>query len=528
MFSTLFGRVLGRKATAGGGKPTISPQVHVPPVFDEDTFYKAPEFNIDDYRPMKVRCIGAGFSVILCALRFRQKIANLDFRIYDKQDSVGGTWRANTYPYQFSFEDHSQWSQFYSSGSEIRENIERIVDKYKLRDYMHLRHELTYAKWDQSGGKWTIRIRRHLADGQEEEFEETCDVLLLCVGSLHRWHWPDIPGLDEFGGTLVHSAEWNVDESIVEGKRVGVVGNGSSGIQIVAAVHPKVKTLVNYVRQKTWIVPDFAIKETLELLGRSPSDTEPTFRPQELEWLKDPQKAKEFRHIVEHGMNAIHMLSLRDSEMQKQLRALFEADMKKRLAKKPELIDQIVPDFSVFCRRLTPGNGYLEALCAGNTTYETTPIKRITRTGIELEDGRHDDLDVLVLATGFDVSFHYPFDIVGRGDVKLNDRWQPYAEAYMSMAVDGFPNMFLVYGPGSGLNSGTIMSLLEHQAMYVTKCAMKMQRERLKSMEPKREATRDWMQHLRTVYMDKCKTWYTAEDGTVIGLWPGKSHRDSL
>lgn len=131
------------------------------------------------------------------------------------------------------------------------------------------------------------------------------------------------------------------------------------------------------------------------------------------------------------------------------------------------------------------------------TTCETTPIKCITPTGIELVDGRHNELDILICATGFDVSFHYPFDIVGRGGMKLNDRWTPYPEAYMSVSVDGFPNMFLLYGPGSGLNTGTIVSMVERQAMYVAKCGTKMQRERLKSMEPRKEATRDWMQHMR-------------------------------
>lgn len=112
-------------------------------------------------------------------------------------------------------------------------------------------------------------------------------------------------------------------------------------------------------------------------------------------------------------------------------------------------------------------------------------------------DGRHNDLDILVCATGFDSSYHYPFDIIGKNGTKLNDRWKLYPETYMSMTVDGFPNMFLVYGPGSGLNTGTVVSMVERQAMYIAKCAMKMQTERLKTMEPKKEATRDWMQHMR-------------------------------
>ncbi|KAI0777137.1 FAD/NAD-P-binding domain-containing protein [Irpex lacteus] len=508
MFSALTGwSVRGKTAIANTTPNTPTPAATLS---QED--YSPPEFNIDDYRPLKVRCIGAGFSGIICALRFRQKIPNLDFKIYEKQAGVGGTWCANKYPgvacdvpshcYQFSFEDHSQWSKFYSNGDEIQDNIERVVDKYKIREYIQLEHELTYAKWDETSGKWTIHVRHG-----GKEFEEICDILVLGVGSLCRWKWPNIEGLNDFKGLLAHTADYHIDNKDVEGKRIGVIGNGSSGIQTVAALHPKAKTLVNYGRQKTWIAPDFGLTETKAQLGRQPDDTN-QLHSEELERLQDPEFAKKFRHALEHDINVFHMLSIRDSEMQKQAKAQFEAEMKRHLVNKPELADKLVPDFS--------------------TTYETTPIKRITRTGVELTDGRHNDLDVLVLATGFDVSYHYPFDIVGRNNTKLNDRWSPLAEAYMSVAVDGFPNMFLMYGPGSGVNTNSTISMLESQAMYIVKCAAKLQRERLKAMAPKKEATADWMQHMRhyfpkTVYMDKCKAWYTSDDGTVVGLWPGSN-----
>ncbi|KAI0342829.1 FAD/NAD-binding domain-containing protein [Trametopsis cervina] len=482
--------------------------------------YTPPQFNIDDYRPMK-------------------KVPNLDFKIYEKQDGIGGTWFANQYPgvacdipshvYQYTFENETQWSKFYSPGQEIQANIERVVDKYKLRPYIHLKHELTHAKWDGSTSKWTVRIRRLREDGSTDEFEEPCDVLMLCIGGLNRWQWPNIDGLKAFKGTILHTAQWNQTDGAYENwgnKNVGVVGNGSSGLQAVSAIHPKVKTLINYGRQKTWIAPDLAIDEVRSRLHRQSGDPDITFTKEELEKFKDVKYAREFRHAVEHQMNTVHMTSIRDSDLQKRVRALVEEDMRNRLAKKPELQAKIIPSFSIFCRRLTPGDGYLEALCAENTTYETTPIKRITPTGIELVDGRHNDLDVLVLATGFDASYRYPFDIIGRGGNKLNDRWDPYPEAYMSVAVDGFPNMFLAFGPASGLNTGTLVAMLETQVEYAVQATLKMQRERLKSMEPKEEATKDWTQHMRayfpkTVYTDDCNSWYKTRDGVVIGLWPG-------
>ncbi|KAF7343045.1 FAD/NAD-P-binding domain-containing protein [Mycena venus] len=539
----------------------------VPPQTEEP--YSAGEFSIDDYRPMKVICIGAGFSGILAAIRFRQKVPNLDLKIYEKADGVGGTWRANRYPgaacdvpshcYQFSFEDqvpcfcysvkapfvdcdyNSQWSSLFSTGPEILANIERIVDKYKIRKYMNFNHELTHAKWDASSGQWIIRVRHG-----DEELQDSCDVLLLCIGSLSRWHWPEVEGLKEFGGTLVHSAQWNVGDGASQeevenwrDKTVGIIGNvgpellerlfaGSSGIQIAATIHPKIKKMVTYARQRTWIPPPFFVNTLMSILERDPTDTNMAISDEEREKLKDPKQFKSFRHTIEQQMNSFHALVIRESEIQKQAKKNFEERMRQGTAAKPGLLEKMLPTWSVFCRRLTPGEGYLEALCADNTTYETTPIKRVTRAGIELTDGRVDELDVLVCATGFDVSYHYPFDVVGRGGITLNERWSPYAEAYLSLAVDGFPNMFLVYGPGSGLNSGSFFVMVESQMQYVVKAVQKLQAERLKSMEPKKEATTDWTEHMRayfpkTVYMDTCNSWYKAPDGTVVGLWPGSS-----
>ncbi|KAJ7101297.1 FAD/NAD-P-binding domain-containing protein [Mycena belliarum] len=538
-----------RKSTAATTAPTPDPA----PTVEEP--YSSGEFSVDDYRPIKVICIGAGFSGILSAIRFRQKVPNLDFKIYEKAAGVGGTWRANRYPgaacdvpahcYQFSFEDQSQWSGVFSTGPEILANIERIVDKYKVRQYINLEHELTHAKWDAPSGKWTVRIRH-----AGQEFEESCDILLLCIGSLSRWHWPEIEGLKEFGGTLLHSAQWDVGNGTWEegvkdwgDKTVGIIGNGSSGIQTASALHPKIKKMVNYARGKTWISPAFGTDTVNAVLGRDVGDSNLTFTDEDLQKLKDPKQYKAFRHAVEHDMNvcrytcglsllihrqSFHSLIIRESDAQKGAKQAFKANMIQQTAKKPELLEKILPHWSVFCRRLTPCAGYLEALCSDNTTYETTPIKRVTRTGIELADGRHDDLDVLVCATGFDVSYHYPFDIVGRGGVTLNERWTPYAEAYLALAVDSFPNMFLIYGPGSGLNTASILVLLENQVNYVVKAVHKLQRERLRSMEPKKEATADWTEHMRayfpkTVYMDECNSWYKAPDGTVIGLWPGSA-----
>jgi hypothetical protein len=220
-----------------------------------------------------------------------------------------------------------------------------------------------------------------------------------------------------------------------------------------------------------------------------------------------------------------------------------------------------VPNFSVSCRRLTPGPGYLEALCEDNVrcapsvpplahapsqvTLETTAITRVTRTGVELSDGRALALDVLVCATGFDTSYRYPFALTGRNGLTLHERWTPHAEAYLTLAVDGFPNAFWGLGPNSGVNSGSLLVLLERQVDYAVAAAAKMQRERIKALEVKRAALDAWTAYMRsywpkvrplssfgwhvrrsceapqTVFMDACNSWYRAPDGAIVGIWPG-------
>jgi len=510
------------------------------------------EFSIDEYRPMKVICIGAGYAGIIAGIRFRQRIPNLELEIYEKENGIGGTWLVNKYPglacdipshiYQLSFETNTQWSRFYAPGSEIHAYLEHVVEKYKLRKYIHLQHELTHARFDEATAKWVVRIRRHVSNDEVDEFEDTADVLFLGVGGLNRWHWPKLDGLDNFGGTLVHSAQWNLSRDTTlssssswredikswSDKNVGVIGNGSTGIQIVPALQPSVKTLTNFIRSKTWLSSSFSSAKMLDLVGRKPGSIDYTYDSEFREKLKDPEYYAKFRRALETDVNSIATIVYRDSPLQKAVSIAFKQEMRTKLSRKPELIDKLIPEFSVGCRRLTPGPGYLEALCEDNVTLETSPIQSVTSTGAVLSDGRHVPLDVLICATGFDTSFHYPFPVLGRAGVPLNERWQPHAEAYLTLAVDGFPNLWLGFGPNSAPTSGSFVIILEKQVDFVVAAVAKMQRERHRSMEVKKDAVHDFNEvtqrhFVKTVHTDDCRSWYRNEAGTIVGLWPGSS-----
>ncbi|KAH9893936.1 FAD/NAD-P-binding domain-containing protein [Cubamyces lactineus] len=524
---------------------TASPNPPSPP-------YTLGDFCIDELEPIKVIVIGAGFSGLLAGIRFPQKIPNVQLTIYEKSAGVGGTWFNNNYPglacdvaahcYQFSFEEKKDWTTFYPSGPEIRQHLEELTEKYKLMRYIKLQHEVVHAQYDAASALWHVRIRRPNPEtGVSEEIEDSAQVLVTAIGSLSRWKWPDIEGLHDFKGELHHSAgfdpypkTWQEIAEPWANKKVGVIGVGSSAIQIVSALQSKVGHLTNYARGKTWLALPFSSDTVSKIIGRDPTSADPDnlrFSPEEIERFKnDPEFFREFRLTLETEFNSAHAYTIRGTALSWQFREVCQQVMEKKLAKKPWIAEHLIPDFPVSCRRLTPGPGYLEALCSDNVDFIPVPIKRVTDRGIETTDGKFQDLDVIICATGYDTSYQLPFKIIGKGGVDINEKWTPHPTSYLSVAVDGYPNMFMSLGPNSVIASGTLISLIEYQIGYAVQATAKLQRERLKSIEVKAEAVRDFDEYLeayfpKTVFADKCRSWYKVgkEEGRVVGLWPGST-----
>ncbi|KAI0925458.1 hypothetical protein AcV7_005708 [Taiwanofungus camphoratus] len=422
--------------------------------------------------------------------------------------------------------------------------LQSVVDKYKLMRYIKLQHQLVHANYDERSGKWYLRIRRPIPNvdvikvqSELEEFEDTADILFLAVGGQSRWKWPDIDGLDDFEGTLFHSANFDVgdqpwEEAVKEwyDKRVGVIGVGSSAIQIVPALQPRVAKVVNFAKGKAWLSPMFAISKLAEMLNRDPDINNYLFTDEEKQALNDPIRHKEFRHELEGVMNSMHQIIMRGSESQMTARAVSEAHMKRKLTKKPWIADLLIPDWSVCCRRLTPGPGYLEALCEDNVDFVPTGIKRITASGIETVDGKHTDLDIIICATGYDTTFRFEFPLIGRSGISIQEKWSPHPTTYLTVCTDGFPNMFMAYGPNTAIGAGSLLPIYERQVDYVVQVAQKLQRERLKSIEVTSEAVKDFDEYLeqffpKSVFSEKYRSWYKMgkEEGRVVGLYPGSS-----
>ncbi|KAF5345212.1 hypothetical protein D9758_009659 [Tetrapyrgos nigripes] len=518
------------------------------------TAFKAGDFISDEPRPMKVVVIGAGFSGITAGIRLLQRVRNLDLTIYEANAGVGGTWWTNRYPgiacdipahsYQLTFAENPNWSAFYSPGPEIREYLESVVKKYKLMPYIKLQHKLIRSEYDEQTGKWQLTIQRTNLEptGQSdtEDFVDTADVLITGIGPLNRWQWPDIQGLETFEGKVVHSAQWETGEGdtsptakwedTVKGwkdKKVAVIGVGSSAIQIVPSLQPKVAHLSNFVRGKTWISSVFGQRLVAEI-SKNEGASNYEYTDEDKKRFLDAKVYNEYRREIERDGNTAYQATLLGSPMQEGARNLFRAEMIRRLAKRPWIADHILPDFAVACRRLTPGPGYLEALCEDNVEFVPDVIKQVTPSGIETVDGKHRDFDIVVCATGFDISWKQPFPFIGRGGVTINEKHQPHPRTYLSVAVDGFPNWFCLLGPNSAVGAGSLLIVMERQVDYAVQAVLKLQRERLKSIEVKKEAIDDFDEYLesyfpKSVFGSKCKSWYKMgkEEGRVVALWPG-------
>ncbi|KAL2827505.1 hypothetical protein BJY01DRAFT_241134 [Aspergillus pseudoustus] len=467
---------------------------------------------IDAERPMRVVVIGSGISGIIASIRLRQRIGKLDLCVYEKNADIGGTWLENRYPgcacdipahtYQATFEPNKEWSTFYAAAPEIHKYWKRVSDKYGCEKHIKFKHQVVGATWNATQCKWNLQVKR---SDSGEIIEDTCDVVVSASGALNEWKWPSIPGLHDFKGKLLHSACW--DESYdYSGKRVAVIGNGSSGIQIVPGMLPKVTHLDHYIRGKTWLAPTFA-REQIDK------------RNSELENCE-----------IEKELQSAHSATLVGTPEQIGTKAFFTENMKRRLQRKPELADDLMPAFPPICRRLTPGPGYLEALTDDKVDVISSPIVKIVEDGVVTADGKHHPTDVVVCATGFDTTFTPRFPITGENGLSLAKRWEETPENYLSLAVDGFPNYFICLGPNAALGEGNLLLLIEKEIDYVTFCLQKMQRDNIRAMRVRKEAVKRFRRHCdqyfsRTVFSLECRSWYKGGslNGRITALWPGSS-----
>ncbi|EXJ67384.1 uncharacterized protein A1O5_09397 [Cladophialophora psammophila CBS 110553] len=477
------------------------------------------------HAPKRAIVIGAGATGI-CFAKFAEPVPNLEVQIYDKNDEVAGTWWENRYPgcacdipshiYQFQWALNPYWSHYYVGAAEILQYFRDVVDKHDLCKYMKLSHEVLGASWDSTKVKWIVTVKA--PDGST--FEDSCDFLINASGLLNKWKWPEIKGLESFTGVRLHSA--NYDPSIdLQGKTVAVIGSGSSGLQIVTSIQPVVEHLYTWIRSPIWVSAGFASN----FAGKDGQNLRYTPEFQN-KLASDPVAHLRYIKMIDEELGIRFNYNLvRTAEAQGAIDFSRQL-MKEKLKSRPELFEKIVPKtYGVGCRRVTPGNGYLEALVAPNVTVYPEDIQEITPTGFINKAGEEHAVDVIICATGFDTSFVPRFPLTANGK-DLRSEWKTDPVSYFSLMVPDFPNYFISLGPYSASN-GSLLPPIEHGCRYMIQVIEKCQLEKIKYLSPKVEATHQFREYAdlllkRTVWSQPCRSWF--KGNTIDGLprnYPG-------
>lgn len=440
--------------------------------------------------------------------------------------------------YQSSYAPNPEWSEKFAQGHEIREYWQKTARDHGVYRHLELGRRVHELRWDQKNGIWTILVENlETKDISENNF----DFVLIATGRFNSWKMPDFaqPGNHEYGGVLRHAQNWDPDFDPT-GKRVAVVGNGASGIQLVANLQNKVAQLDHYARNPTWIAASFSGDDT---------STEPIpIPPEDKATFSDPAAYLEFRKSqTEKYWRRINGW-LRDHPDNTSARADYTANFHAKLGRKrPGLLEKVIPTFSPHCRRLTPGPGYLEALASDHVDYITTPISHLTPTGIETTDGTHRAVDAIFCATGghgqtpqfrirgatqtLDEAWGVDHDEEEEKEKEKDKKEEFFPYNYLGLATPGFPNLGFLLGPNGSARSGTAPYAAEVQATFFARLLRKMSREGVRSVQPGRAAADDfcgWCDAFfrgRTVLSENCSSWYNGgkPGGRVFGLWPGSA-----
>lgn len=398
--------------------------------------------------------------------------------------------------------------------------------KHGLEPFVVLNTAVVGATWDQLSGKWEVELQRK--DGTT--ITDTCNVLINGSGVLTKWKWPAIQGLHEFKGVLAHSANWPQDLDWKD-KRVAVIGTGSSSIQMVPRLAETATSVTVFMRNCTYIAPQFGSNISNKEADADAKDPAAAGKHQYTEKEKqkfrdDPEYHLEYVTKVEKAIVGGWDMFYRGSELNRAAKDFMQQSMNERLGNREDLKRHFIPNWSPGCRRLTPGEGYLEALIRPNVNCVFEEISEVTSTGIRSADGTLHELDILACATGFYVQYQPHFKITGIEGQVMQDQKEP--NVYASIAAPGFPNYFVVNGPRGNWGQGCALPSHESQIEYILKCCRKMQEDQIKCIVPKEDVTTqlnlymDEWHRQHSIWFEDCKSWYkdNKPDGRVY-IWPG-------
>ncbi|OCR22081.1 hypothetical protein AFK24_26200 [Pseudomonas syringae] len=480
-------------------------------------------------RDFKVVIIGAGESGMIAALRFKQ--AGVPFVVYEKGCDVGGTWRENTYPgcridinsffYSFSFA-RSTWDDCFAPGPQVFSYMQAVAREKGLYEHIQFNTEVTDAHWDEDSQRWQLLCRDSAGQTRVDS-----NVVVFAVGQLNRPMIPAIPGKETFQGPAFHSAQWdhNVDWS---GKRVAVIGTGASAAQFIPQLAKTAADLKVFARTTNWLLPTPDLHEKISdsckwLLANLPNYSlwyrAAMVMPQSVGFLEDV--------VVDVNYPPTEVaVSARNDQLRRDISAWMEP----QFADRPDLRDVLIPDSPVGGKRIIRDNGtWISTLKRDNVSMIRQPIEAITPKGICCVDGTEHEFDLIVYGTGFHASkFLMPINITGRDGLALHEVWKDDdARAYMGMTVPGFPNMFCMYGPNTGLVVySTIIQFSEFTATYIVDAVRLLLEGGHQSMEIKPQVFESYNQRvdqangLRAWGFSRVNSWYKNSKGRVTQNFP--------
>jgi cation diffusion facilitator CzcD-associated flavoprotein CzcO len=457
----------------------------------------------------RVAVVGAGFGGIAAGVKLKR--AGIDtFTIYESSLGIGGTWWDNTYPgaevdvgsqlYCFSFKPYD-WTRTHARQPELQKYLEEAVDEFGLRAHLRLGTAVESATWDEDRHVWRVQ----LDDGTVDE----CHALVSAVGFLNVPSYPDWPGLDDFAGPKFHTARWEHHHDLT-GKVVAVVGTGSSATQVVPAIQPVVEKLYVFQREPGWVLP----KGERDLSDEERSALARTWRRTRERWR--------LRFLVEKNLWSGDLVRP-GTKLNQQREQACRRYIARQFAERPDLRAAVTPEYPYPGKRPVLASTFYPALKQPNVELVPRGVASVTRTGIVDADGVERTVDVIVLATGFEAANYLArLRVVGRDGRSLHEQWAGEPRAYLGITVPGFPNFFLLYGPGT--NGGELVMTLESQAEYAVRAIRRLIRERVTAVEVKARFEARWFRWLQArmegTSWAMSNNYFRSATGRVVTQWP--------
>jgi cation diffusion facilitator CzcD-associated flavoprotein CzcO len=460
-----------------------------------------------------VAIIGTGFGGIAAAVRLKQDGVT-DLVLFERADDIGGVWRENTYPgaacdvmshlYSLSFAPKADWSRKFAPQAEIHQYLRDVARDSDVVRHVRFSTEVLAAAFDEAENRWVLT----LSTGEEHR----ADVLIAATGQLSRPSRPAVPGLENFRGTVFHSAEWD-HEHDASGKRVAVIGTGASAIQFVPAVAPATASLAVFQRSAPFVFP----KHDAAYSDRARSA-----------YARVPGLLRLSRGWV-YSRNEVRSLFLNtEPRLLGSYRLAFRRHLR-RAVPDPDLRRKVTPTDPLGCKRILLSNDWYPALRLPQVEVVTDTITAVREHAVVTADGTEREVDTIVLGTGFAATeFLLPMRVTGRGGRDLHEEWADGARAHLGTVVPGFPNFFLVYGPNTNLGHNSIIVMIEAQVGWIVQAVRQLRRGRLRRIEVRPDVAGqfdEWVQRRTagTVFAAGCRSWYLTASGRNTQNWPAST-----